>query len=67
MLLSDRLEVINPGALTLNWTIEKQKILHTSVSANTLLVEPMCNLKKRNNLLLVLVLSASFCQTKILL
>ncbi|WP_407934657.1 hypothetical protein [Flavobacterium facile] len=46
MLLSDRLEVINPGALTLDWTNEKQKILHTSVSANTLLVEPMCNLKK---------------------
>lgn len=41
MLFSDRLEVINPGALPLGWTIEKLKTLHTSVPANPLLAEPM--------------------------
>jgi predicted HTH transcriptional regulator len=41
MLFSDRLEVVNPGALPLGWTIEKLKILHTSVPANPLLAEPM--------------------------
>lgn len=41
MLFSDRLEVINPGALPLGWTIEKLKGLHTSVPANPLLAEPM--------------------------
>jgi len=41
MLFSDRLEVINPGALPLGWTTEKLKTLHTSVPANPLLAEPM--------------------------
>lgn len=41
MLFSDRLEVINPGALPLGWTTEKLKGLHTSVPANPLLAEPM--------------------------
>jgi len=41
MLFSDRLEVINPGALPLGWTIAKLKKLHTSVPANPLLAEPM--------------------------
>lgn len=41
MLFSDRLEVVNPGALPLGWTIEKLKGLHTSVPANPLLAEPM--------------------------
>lgn len=41
MLFSDRLEVINPGALPLGWTIAKLKSLHTSVPANPLLAEPM--------------------------
>ena len=41
MLFSDRLEVVNPGALPLGWTIEKLKGLHTSVPANPLLTEPM--------------------------
>ena len=41
MLFSDRLEVVNPGALPLGWSIEKLKGLHTSVPANPLLAEPM--------------------------
>jgi ATP-dependent DNA helicase RecG len=41
MLFSDRLEVVNPGAIPLGWTIEKLKGLHTSVPANPLLAEPM--------------------------
>ncbi len=41
MLFSDRLAVVNPGALPLGWTIEKLKGLHTSVPANPLLAEPM--------------------------
>lgn len=41
MLFSDRLEIINPGALPLGWTTEKLKNSHTSVPANPLLAEPM--------------------------
>jgi len=41
MLFNDRLEVVNPGALPLGWTIEKLKGLHSSVPANPLLAEPM--------------------------
>jgi ATP-dependent DNA helicase RecG len=41
MLFSDRLEIINPGALPLGWTTEKLKGLHISVPANPLLAEPM--------------------------
>ncbi len=41
MLFSDRLEIINPGALPLGWTTEKLKTLHTSIPANPLLAEPM--------------------------
>jgi len=41
MLFKDRLEIRNPGALPLGWTVEKLKGLHTSVPRNLLLAEPM--------------------------
>jgi len=41
MLFKDRLEIHNPGALPLGWTVEKLKGLHTSVPRNLLLAEPM--------------------------
>ena len=41
MLFSDRLEIWNPGALPLGWTVDNLKRLHTSIPANPLLAEPM--------------------------
>jgi ATP-dependent DNA helicase RecG len=41
MLFRDRLEIWNPGALPLGWTVEKLKQLHNSVPANPLLAEPL--------------------------
>lgn len=41
MLFKDRLEIRNPGALPLGWTVDKLKELHTSVPKNLLLAEPM--------------------------
>jgi hypothetical protein len=41
MLFRDRLEIINPGALPLGWSIEKLKRPHASVPFNPLLAEPM--------------------------
>ena len=41
MLFRDRLEIINPGALPLGWSVEKLKKPHASVPFNPLLAEPM--------------------------
>jgi predicted HTH transcriptional regulator len=41
MLFRDRLEVINPGALPLGWTVDKLNKPHPSVPFNPLLAEPM--------------------------
>jgi ATP-dependent DNA helicase RecG len=41
MLFRDRLEIINPGALPLGWSVEKLKRPHASVPFNPLLAEPM--------------------------
>lgn len=41
MVFRDRVEILNPGALPMGWTIEKLKQLHTSVPANPLIAEPL--------------------------
>lgn len=41
MLFRDRLEILNPGALPLGWSIDKLKKPHPSVPFNPLLAEPM--------------------------
>lgn len=41
MVFRDRVEIWNPGALPMGWTIEKLKQLHTSVPANPLIAEPL--------------------------
>jgi len=41
MLFRDRLEILNPGALPVGWSIEKLKKPHPSVPFNPLLAEPM--------------------------
>ena len=41
MLFRDRLEILNPGALPLGWSVEKLKKPHASVPFNPLLAEPM--------------------------
>lgn len=41
MLFRDRLEILNPGALPLGWSIDKLKKTHPSVPFNPLLAEPM--------------------------
>lgn len=41
MLFRDRLEILNPGALPMGWSIDKLKKPHTSVPFNPLLAEPM--------------------------
>jgi ATP-dependent DNA helicase RecG len=41
MIFRDRLEIINPGALPLGWSVDKLKKPHASVPFNPLLAEPM--------------------------
>lgn len=41
MLFCDRLEILNPGALPMGWSIDKLKKPHTSVPFKPLLAEPM--------------------------
>lgn len=41
MVFRDRVEILNPGALPMGWTVEKLKQLHTSVPANPLIAEPL--------------------------
>ena len=41
MVFRDRVEIWNPGALPMGWTVEKLKQLHTSIPANPLIAEPL--------------------------
>ena len=41
MLFKDRLEIWNPGALPMGWTIEKLREPHSSIPYNPLLAQPM--------------------------